>query len=61
MKRSRRNLASNANALAAVAFLIVAIVDFTRDSTGIGVVFLIFAAVFLGIAGSRRQAADEND
>jgi len=61
MKRSRRNLASNANALAAVAFLIVAIVDFTRDSTGIGVVFLIFAAVFFGLAGSRRQAADEND
>ena len=61
MKRSRRNLASNANALAAVAFLIVAIVDFTRDSTGIGVVFLIFAAVFFGLAASLRQAADEND
>ncbi|MGZ4301596.1 MAG: hypothetical protein ACXVE1_09375 [Gaiellaceae bacterium] len=61
MKGSRRNLARNANALAAVAFLIIAIVDFTRDSTGIGVVFLIFAAVFFGIAGSRRQAADEND
>jgi hypothetical protein len=61
MKPPRRNLASNANALAAVAFLIVAIVDFTRDSTGIGVVFLIFAAVFFGLAASRRQAADEND
>jgi hypothetical protein len=63
MKGSRRNLSRQAmgNALAAVAFLIIAIVDFTRDSTGIGVVFLIFAAVFFGLAGSRRQAADEND
>jgi hypothetical protein len=38
------------NVLAGVAFLIVAIVDFTRDSSGIGVVFLVFAAVFLGLA-----------
>ena len=37
------------NVLAGVAFLIVAIVDFTRDSSsGIGVVFLVFAAVFVG-------------
>ena len=45
------------NVLAGVAFLIVAIVDFTRDSSGIGVVFLVFAAVFLGLglSGIRRQ------
>jgi hypothetical protein len=42
------------NALAGVLFLIVAIVDFTRDS-GIGVVFVVFAAVFLGLALSDRS------
>jgi hypothetical protein len=44
------------NALAAVLFFIIAIVDFTRDSSGIGVVFLIFAAVFIGLALSSRRA-----
>jgi hypothetical protein len=50
------------NALAGVVFLIVAIVDFTRDSSGIGVVFLVFAAVFLalGLFG-RKTAAPENE
>ena len=45
------------NALAGVVFLIVAIVDFTRDSSGIGVVFLLFAAVFLGLgfSGKKKQ------
>jgi hypothetical protein len=45
------------NVLAGVAFLIVAIVDVTRDSSGIGVVFLVFAAVFLGLglSGKTRQ------
>ena len=45
------------NALAGVLFLIVAIVDFTRDSSGIGVVFLVFAAVFLGLgfSGKKKQ------
>jgi drug/metabolite transporter (DMT)-like permease len=44
------------NALAGVAFLVIAVVDFTRDSSGIGVVFLVFAAVFFGLAasGTRR-------
>jgi hypothetical protein len=42
------------NALAGVLFLIIAIVDFTRDDSGIGVVFLVFAAVFLGLAFSAR-------
>jgi hypothetical protein len=45
------------NALAGITFLVVAIVDFTRDSSGIGVVFLVFAAVFLGLAASERGAA----
>jgi hypothetical protein len=44
------------NALAGVVFLIVAIVDFTRDSSGIGVVFLVFAAVFLGLGLSARNS-----
>jgi hypothetical protein len=29
-------------------------VDFTRDSSGIGVVFLVFAAVFLGLGLSGK-------
>jgi hypothetical protein len=45
------------NAAAGVLFFIIAIVDFTRDSSGIGVVFLIFAAVFLRLGLSSRQAA----
>jgi drug/metabolite transporter (DMT)-like permease len=45
------------NAVAGVLFLIVAIVDFTHDSSGIGVVFLVFAAVFLGLGSSARKAA----
>lgn len=45
------------NAVAGVLFFIVAIVDFTRDTSGIGVVFLVFAAVFLGLAFSGRSAA----
>jgi hypothetical protein len=43
------------NAVAGVLFFIIAIVDFTRDSSGIGVVFLVFAAVFLGLAFSARK------
>ena len=43
------------NAAAGILFLIVAIVDFTRDSSGIGVVFVVFAAVFLGLAASARK------
>ena len=45
------------NAAAGILFLIVAIVDFTRDSSGIGVVFVVFAAVFLGLAASARKSA----
>jgi hypothetical protein len=43
------------NLVAGVLFLVVAIVDFTRDTSGIGVVFLVFAAVFLGLGLSARQ------
>ena len=45
------------NALAGILFLIIAVVDFTRDDSGIGTVFLVFAAVFLGLAFSARKAA----
>ena len=45
------------NVLAGVLFFIVAIVDFARDSSGIAVVFLVFAAVFLGLGLSARKAA----
>jgi len=45
------------NALAGVLFLVIAIVDFARDSSGIGVVFLVFAAVFLSLAASGRRKA----
>jgi hypothetical protein len=40
------------NALAGILFLVIAIVDFVRDSSGIGAVFVVFAAVFLGLAFS---------
>jgi hypothetical protein len=43
------------NAAAGVLFLVIAIVDFTRDDSGVGVVFVIFAAVFLGLAFSGRS------
>jgi hypothetical protein len=45
------------NIAAGVVFFIVAIVDFARDSSGIGVVFLVFGAVFLGLGISSRKAA----
>jgi hypothetical protein len=37
------------NALAAVVFLVIAIVEYVRDSSGIGLVFLIFAGVFFAV------------
>ena len=49
------------NAVAGVTFLVVAIVDFTNDSSGIGTVFLIFAAVFLGLAFSGRKEKCSRD
>jgi uncharacterized membrane protein HdeD (DUF308 family) len=44
------------NLLAGVLCFIVAIIDFARDSSGIGVVFLVFAAVFVSLGLSRRTA-----
>jgi hypothetical protein len=44
------------NAVAGVLFLAAAIYDFTRDDSGIGVVFVIFAAVFVGLAFSGRKS-----
>jgi hypothetical protein len=48
------------NAFAGVAFFAVAIWEFTHDTSGIGAAFLVFAAVFLGLALSARDkpAAD---
>jgi len=43
------------NVLAGVTFLIVAIVAFTRDSSAIGVLFLFYAAVFLGLGPSGKR------
>jgi uncharacterized membrane protein len=42
------------NVLAGVLFVIVAIYDFTQDDSGIGVVFLVFATVFLGLGLSSK-------
>jgi len=44
-------------AVAALLFMVIAIVDFTRDTSGVGAVFLVFAAVYAGlaIAGARRK------
>jgi hypothetical protein len=42
------------NAIASLLFLIVAIVDFIKDSSGIGAVFLVFAAVYLRLALSDK-------
>jgi hypothetical protein len=47
------------NVLAGGLFLIVAIYDFTQDDSGIGVVFLVFAAVFLGLGLSVKLALAE--
>jgi len=37
--------------------MVIAIVDFTRDTSGVGAVFLVFATVYAGlaIAGARRK------
>jgi hypothetical protein len=49
------------NALAGMAFLVIAIVDFTRDSSGLGSVFLVFAAVFVGLALSGKGSRFSSD
>lgn len=46
------------NAVAGGLFLIAAIYDFTQDDSGIGVVFVIFAAVFLGLAFQTRRRSN---
>jgi uncharacterized membrane protein len=43
------------NALAGIIFLVVAIVDYTKDTSGIGTVFLVLAAVFLGLAYTGKK------
>jgi uncharacterized membrane protein len=51
------------NVLAGTLFLVVAIVDLTRDSSGIGVVFVVFAAVFLslGLSDKKRRRVSSRD
>jgi hypothetical protein len=44
------------NVLAGIIFLIIAIVDFAKDTSGIGTVFLVFAAVFLGLAFTGKNS-----
>jgi hypothetical protein len=43
------------NILAGLIFLVIAVVDFTNDTSGIGTVFLIFAAVFMGLAFTSKR------
>jgi uncharacterized membrane protein len=43
------------NLLAGIIFLVVAIVDYAKDTSGIGTVFLVFAAVFLGLAFTGKK------
>ena len=43
------------NLLAGVAFLVIAIVEYVRDSSGVGTVFLIFAGVFLAMHSRGRR------
>jgi FtsH-binding integral membrane protein len=43
------------NALAGIIFLVIATVDYTKDTSGIGTVFLVFAAVFLGLAFTGKK------
>jgi uncharacterized membrane protein len=43
------------NAVAGIIFLVVAVVDYTKDTSGIGTVFLVFAAVFLGLAFTGKK------
>jgi hypothetical protein len=42
------------NAVAALLFMVVAIVDLARDDSGVGTIFAIFGAVFLGLALSPK-------
>jgi hypothetical protein len=43
------------NELAAVVFLVIAIVEYVRDASGLGLVFMIFAGLFLALQFSRRR------
>jgi hypothetical protein len=45
------------NLSAGLLFLAAAVWDFTRDTSGIGAVFLVFAAVFLGLGLSGKRRA----
>ena len=42
-----------------LAFLVIAIIEYVRDSSGIGLVFLVFAGVFLAPQFRTRPAERE--
>jgi uncharacterized membrane protein len=50
------NKQSIGNLLAGLIFLVIAVVDYTNDTSGIGTVFLIFAAVFIGLAFTGKRS-----
>jgi hypothetical protein len=43
------------NAIASLLFFIFAFVGYTHDNSGMGTVFLIFGAVYLGLTLSSRK------
>jgi hypothetical protein len=47
------------NAIAALLFIVIAVVDFIGDTSGVGAVFVVLAAAYVGlaIAGARRNKA----
>jgi uncharacterized membrane protein len=49
------NLQKIGNAFASILFFVIAIYDYTHDSSGIGTVFLVFGAVYLGITLSAKK------
>jgi hypothetical protein len=49
------------NAVAGVLFLAIAVWNFSHDTSGIGVVFLVFAAVFIGLAVSDTRGRSRGD
>ncbi len=43
------------NTLFGLGFLVIAIIEYVRDSSGIGIVFLILAGVFLALQFRRLK------
>jgi len=47
------------NQVFGLVFLVIAIIEYVRDSSGIGLVFLVFAGVFLALQFRGRPAEGE--